>query len=296
MEKISVLIPAYNNAKTIKETIKSIQEQTFKDYEIVVVDDCSTDDTLEVLYSLKEPRLKIYSNPVNLGCGRNLQKCVSLAENDILFFMCGDDVILHEKTFELIEYGFDINKRAGIMGRNYYWFTTDKNKPIRKREQLKNSEINLVYSFDQISGIALRKSRILNNFSTKPFVEMLSVAYPMYLHGVYHYIPEPVVAIRISEGSTRPEVYKYSPIESWYEIVKDHKEMVDFIARNNVGLIQIKLYAPLSALNREIGWMLKLRKKNWWSIKFWLWVISLYFIPKSLLKGLICLYRKIPKS
>ena len=57
---VSVCIPAYNNAAYIKDTVMSILEQTYQNIELVVVDDCSTDNTVEVLETIQDERLKIY--------------------------------------------------------------------------------------------------------------------------------------------------------------------------------------------------------------------------------------------
>jgi len=61
MPTISVIIPAYNAGSTILETITSVQQQTFSDFEIIVINDGSKDRTLELLSTVKDPRLKIFS-------------------------------------------------------------------------------------------------------------------------------------------------------------------------------------------------------------------------------------------
>ncbi|MBC6471721.1 MAG: glycosyltransferase family 2 protein [Hormoscilla sp. GM102CHS1] len=60
---MSVIIPAYNGEKTIRETVESVLRQTFTDFELIVVNDGSTDSTLEILSSIQDPRLKVFSYP-----------------------------------------------------------------------------------------------------------------------------------------------------------------------------------------------------------------------------------------
>ena len=66
---ISIIISAYNSEKTIEKAIKSCLNQTYKDLEIIVVEDCSTDKTKEVIKSIKDDRIKLIENEKNLGAG-----------------------------------------------------------------------------------------------------------------------------------------------------------------------------------------------------------------------------------
>ena len=66
-ELVSVCIPAYNSGRFIVRTIESILNQTYKNIEIVVVDDCSSDDTVDKVKSIKDDRIKLIVNEANLG-------------------------------------------------------------------------------------------------------------------------------------------------------------------------------------------------------------------------------------
>lgn len=81
-EKISICIPVYNGAKTILETLKSVTSQTYKDFEIIVVDNASTDNTVELVNSVRDNRIKLYVNEKNIGGGGNLEECKKRASGD----------------------------------------------------------------------------------------------------------------------------------------------------------------------------------------------------------------------
>ena len=66
-EKILIVMPAYNAEKTIGQAVSSILNQTFSNFTLVVVDDCSTDSTLEVLSMFSDKRLKVFTNKKNMG-------------------------------------------------------------------------------------------------------------------------------------------------------------------------------------------------------------------------------------
>ncbi|MBN8901933.1 MAG: glycosyltransferase family 2 protein, partial [Rhodospirillales bacterium] len=65
--EISVLMPAYNAERYIRQSIHSVLSQTFEDFELLVVDDGSTDTTPEILASVRDPRLRVLRNATNLG-------------------------------------------------------------------------------------------------------------------------------------------------------------------------------------------------------------------------------------
>ncbi len=96
MPKISVIIPTYNAEATILETIESLQQQTFQDFEILVINDGSTDRTLEVLNHINEPRLKILSYE-NAGHSVARNRGIAVAQGEFLSFMDADDLWTPDK-------------------------------------------------------------------------------------------------------------------------------------------------------------------------------------------------------
>lgn len=92
MPLISVIIPAYNAVKTIQETIESVLSQTFQDFEIIVIDDGSSDSTVEVVSSIQDDRLKVFSYPNakqaasrNRGFAHSTGKYISFLDADDLW-------------------------------------------------------------------------------------------------------------------------------------------------------------------------------------------------------------------
>ena len=92
MPTISVIIPLYNKEKCIKKTIDSVLSQTFQDYEIIVVNDGSTDKSLEVVQSIKDDRLHIIDKN-NEGVSATRNRGAKEANTGLLFFLDADDTI-----------------------------------------------------------------------------------------------------------------------------------------------------------------------------------------------------------
>ena len=96
---VSICIPAYNNAEYILETINNILSQSYKNIELIVVDDRSRDNTVEVLKSVKDKRIRVYENEENLGMAGNWNRCLELCQGKYIKLICADD-LLHKRLIE----------------------------------------------------------------------------------------------------------------------------------------------------------------------------------------------------
>ncbi len=94
--KISVIIPVYNGENTIRETIASVLAQTFSELELIIIDDGSTDSTLEVVQSISDPRLRVFSY-ANSGQAASRNRGVSLARGECVSFIDADDLWTPDK-------------------------------------------------------------------------------------------------------------------------------------------------------------------------------------------------------
>lgn len=90
--KVSIVVPTYNYAHYLDETIQSALDQTYQDYELLIVDNHSTDNTEQVIQKyLGDPRVAYHKNPKNLGLVGNWNKCLELANGEYIKFLCADD-------------------------------------------------------------------------------------------------------------------------------------------------------------------------------------------------------------
>jgi glycosyltransferase involved in cell wall biosynthesis len=124
--KVSVLIPTYNYAHYLDETIQSVLNQTFTDFELVIVDNCSTDNTDEVIKKyLTDSRVVYHKNETNIGLIGNWNKCLEFARATYIKFLCADDKF-HPQLLEKYVGVMDHYPSVSIVG-SYYEIFGQKN-------------------------------------------------------------------------------------------------------------------------------------------------------------------------
>lgn len=313
--KISVVLPVYNGAEVVSETIQSVLRQSFKDFELVVCDNVSLDNTAQVVGSFRDERIKYYRNAKNLGCGGNLTECARRAKAEIIFYLCHDD-ILAKSALEKIYQAFLKDKNIGIVTRPYFWFDKDIKKPIRITRQFEKDElitlkssfkkiIDVVALSDQISGIAFRRKYLLPSlpFSQSSFVEMASVVLRVFKKSKAYILKDNILAVRVTySGSRNSLTYQKSPMMVWRNLVEEvffenkfknlrNYLIKEFIAKNYVGLVQIKNYGGMKFLIREICLLLKLRWRNILVLRFWIYALLTLLIPGFILRKLTIAYK-----
>lgn len=94
---VSIVITAYHVEKWIAKAVRSACRQTFGKLEIIVVEDCSTDNTRQVLSDIKDRRVKVIYNPCNIGAGASRRKGIEAANGEYILLLDGDDWL--EKDF-----------------------------------------------------------------------------------------------------------------------------------------------------------------------------------------------------
>src|SRR3989344_921968 len=94
----SIVIPTYNRASFLKASIAITLQQTFKDFEIIISNNCSTDDTRKVVNSFKDKRIRYFENKKNIGGEPHMIKAFSYARGKNPFTTGDDDFILFQDT------------------------------------------------------------------------------------------------------------------------------------------------------------------------------------------------------
>ena len=127
--KVSVLIPLYNAEKYIARTLESVIRQTYKDFEIVVIDDCGTDSSVDIVkeFQKKDSRIKIIHNDNNRGIAYSRNRGIDLSEGKYIALLDDDDVMTERRLEWQVKY-LDENQNIGAVGGNAQWI--DENDKI----------------------------------------------------------------------------------------------------------------------------------------------------------------------
>ncbi len=89
---LTVLMPVYNAEKFLGEAIESILNQTFTDFEFLIIDDGSTDSTIKIIESYTDSRIRLFKNQENLGISATLNKGIEMASTELIARMDADDI------------------------------------------------------------------------------------------------------------------------------------------------------------------------------------------------------------
>ena len=121
--KISIVMPLYNSEKFIETAVESVLTQTFEDFELILIDDCSTDSTLEIISNYDDQRIRIVQKDENSGESASRNLGIKVANGKYIYFADHDDAML-ENTLEIF-YNAAERSQAEVVFMNHWYDTHD---------------------------------------------------------------------------------------------------------------------------------------------------------------------------
>lgn len=103
-KKISVIMPSYNHEKYLKQAIDSVLKQTYENFELIILDDCSTDNSDKIIKSYKDKRIKKYFNETNNGAVNTLNQLIDLTSGEYIALLNSDDYWSEDKLEKQLNY------------------------------------------------------------------------------------------------------------------------------------------------------------------------------------------------
>lgn len=131
LPRVSVIIPTYNAQDFIIESVESVLSQDYPNLEVIIADDCSTDNTQQILkdYFKDNPNVKLFLNEANLGVTKNCNLCLQACTGKYVALHAGDDVMLPGKISTQVEY-LEKNEKCVISYHNVEAFDSKTNKRL----------------------------------------------------------------------------------------------------------------------------------------------------------------------
>jgi len=135
---VSVIIPAYNRAKTLQRAIESVLAQSYQNFEIIIVDDASTDLTAETIKDFLTPKTRYFKHKNNKGPGAARNTGIKKSKGKFIAFLDSDDQWLPEKLEKQIEIFKKAPKKIALVGTNHYVVSPNEKKSALKKLSQKN--------------------------------------------------------------------------------------------------------------------------------------------------------------
>jgi glycosyltransferase involved in cell wall biosynthesis len=104
--KISVVMSVFNDEKNLTTSVESILNQSFKNFEFLIMDDCSTDSSFKILNTFQDSRIKLFKNKENIGLTKSLNKLIKSASGNIIARQDSDDVSIENRFEKQLDFLF----------------------------------------------------------------------------------------------------------------------------------------------------------------------------------------------
>jgi len=223
----SILIANYNNSRFLLEAIKSVQQQVYTNWEIILVDDSSTDNFRDIaLELLPDKRIKVYQNKINEGCGYSKRKCAELAHGELMAFLDPDDAI----TPDALQIMYDAhltNPSTSLIYSTHYICDpllrvnriADYPKALPPDTPYLLISDGSVHAFASFKRSCYLKTEGLAAHKRKAIDQDLY--YKMEETGDFLFINKPLYYYRIHEGSISTSGKEYHATLVHYEIIRE---------------------------------------------------------------------------
>ena len=265
---VSVCIPVYNCEKYVGAAVESVLSQTFRDFELVVINNASTDRTLDVISNYKDSRIRIVNNKTNVCVEDNWNKALSEAKGKLIKILCADD-LLYPSCLEKQVAVMNDAKSVGVVfvscGRD---IINQKDKVLFKRNfrgrsgrlaglaAVRDSVKAGTNLFGEASALLFRAGILkkTGGFDGRiPYVIDLDLWFRMLLHGDVFVLPKSLCAFRVSSSSWSVGIAFSQAKEFKAFISKLYKD-----SRYGLGLLDCvrgKIMAQVNALLRRLLYM-----------------------------------------
>ncbi|MBE4947401.1 glycosyltransferase family 2 protein [Chryseobacterium culicis] len=245
MIKFSILIANYNNGKYFKECCHSLINQTYRNWEAVIIDDASTDNSVEIIESLikNDYRFKLYQNDTNQGCGFTKAACMQYAQGDLCAYLDPDDALYPEALKKTAEEFIHKKDLAAVYSQMKL---CDENlNPVSTyagTKQIYNNRYFFNYPIQVAHFFAFKRETYLRTRGINPYLKN-AVDQDLYLkileQGEVKHLKEPLYLYRIHSHGISQDQAKQSAKDSFARVIHETMKRRGLKSINNKTVPEI---------------------------------------------------------
>lgn len=225
--KVTVLMTVYNGEKFLVEAIDGILNQTFRDFEFLIINDGSTDGSREIIQSYKDPRINMVDNERNIGLTASLNRGLRLAGGEYIARQDADDISLPERLEKQISI-LERNREIALLG-SWYLEIDESGNPLREY-RLPCEPIQICWDsifYCSFSTVLFRRERVLSNVGF--YNESFRYAQDWEL---YSKIARTHTVVNVGECLVKYRLHSHSMTDTYGSVVQSE---IDKIRTMNVG-------------------------------------------------------------
>lgn len=270
--RVSVVVPAYNNAEYIGETIESILGQTFTDFELIIADHSSTDETMAIIEKYDDPRIRVLTTDAGGGAKRNWDRVTAEATGELVKLVCGDDTIFPTSLDAQVT-AFDANPSAVLVASQRTLIDANGKTVIAARglgglsglvsgREAARTAVRAGANIFGEPGCVLMKRDVLQAIglwdNSHPYLIDQATFISVALHGDVVAIAQPLASFRISSGQWSVELATQQARQAADFHRSLSSDVPDLLSKNDVRLGNVKALAT-SFMRRAVYLLLRHR-------------------------------------
>lgn len=252
----SLLVANYNNGHFFRDCYKSIINQTYTNWEVVIVDDASTDNSIQEINKLinGDSRFQLFRNDKNYGCGYTKNRCASLAKGEVLGFLDPDDAIKPNALEVMIE-AHELHPYVAIVTSKYEFVDLQMNfiRPSLYGCAVSNGKSYLTYGKGALTHFAtFKKEKYLQSEGINPFLKRAvdqDLYYKMEEQGKHYFLDKVLYRYRIhkksisnNENLYKAEYWHFYVINKAYKRRKKSNLEIDNFSEKEMRLLRSNYY------------------------------------------------------
>jgi glycosyltransferase involved in cell wall biosynthesis len=241
---VSVCIPLYNSELHLADTIRSVLAQSLEDFELIIVDDCSTDQSVEVARSFADPRIRLYVNDKNRGAAENWGRACGLASGTFVKLLCGDDIIYPNCLALQVEAFGDLGSGVALVAARRDIIDSDGRVVLARRglagmptvlrgdDAIRRAVRSGTNPFGEPACVLMRKDHLVRAGAFRPVTQYmmdLDMWCRLLSYGDLYAIREPLAAFRLQNQSWSHAVARYQSVHAhafFFELRRDLPDLI----------------------------------------------------------------------